>query len=145
MNNKVTYEKFDALLYATFGRPLDVQISLLSTRLQWAEKGRPMDVQYGTWTDRPNNDVLWTSLGRAMPIESWILIATHSQYNLCLWSGLWTLTHLMFNLFSIIICGIFFASQSTLSKPFIDIIYCHLFSLPSNHQRYNQPLLRPYV
>ena len=27
-----------------------------------------MDVQYGTWTDGPNKDVLWTSLGRAMPI-----------------------------------------------------------------------------
>ena len=68
MNNKVTCEKFDVLLYATFGRPLDVQISPLSTRLQWTEKGRPMDVQYGTWTDGPNKDVLWTSLGRTMPI-----------------------------------------------------------------------------
>ena len=27
-----------------------------------------MDVQYGTWTDGPNKDVLWTSFGRAMPI-----------------------------------------------------------------------------
>ena len=27
-----------------------------------------MDVQYGTWTDGPNKDVLWTSLGRAMAI-----------------------------------------------------------------------------
>ena len=27
-----------------------------------------MDVQYGTWTDGPNKDVLWTSLGRAMSI-----------------------------------------------------------------------------
>ena len=26
-----------------------------------------MDVQYGTWTDGLNKDVLWTSLGRAMP------------------------------------------------------------------------------
>ena len=68
LNNKVTCEKFDVLLYATFGRPLDVQISLLSTRLQWTEKGRPMDVQYGTWTDGPKKDVLWTSLQRAMPI-----------------------------------------------------------------------------
>ena len=68
LNNKVTCEKFDVLLYATFGRPLDVQISLLSTRLQWTEKGRPMDVQYGTWTDGPNKDVLSTSLGRAIPI-----------------------------------------------------------------------------
>ena len=68
LNNKVTCEKFDVLLYATFGRPLDVQISPLSTRLQWTEKGRPMDVQYGTWTDGPNKDVLWTSFGRAMPI-----------------------------------------------------------------------------
>ena len=68
LNNKVTCEKFDFLLYATFGRPLDVQISPLSTRLQWTEKGRPMDVQYGTWTDGPNKDVLWTSFGRAMPI-----------------------------------------------------------------------------
>ena len=67
LSNKVTCEKFDVLLYATFGRPLDVQISLLSTRLQWTEKGRPMDIQYGTWTDGPNKDVLWTSLGRAMP------------------------------------------------------------------------------
>ena len=68
LNNKVTCEKFDVLLYATFGRPLDVQISPLSTRLQWTEKGRPMDVQYGTWTDGPNKDVLWTSFGRAMHI-----------------------------------------------------------------------------
>ena len=68
LNNKVTCEKFDVLLYATFGRPLDVQISLLSTRLQWTEKGRPMDVQYGTWTDGPKKDVLWTSFGRAMLI-----------------------------------------------------------------------------
>ena len=68
LNNKVTCEKFDVLLYATFGRPLDVQISPLLTRLQWTEKGRPMDVQYGTWTDGPNKDVLWTSFGRAMPI-----------------------------------------------------------------------------
>ena len=51
-----------------FMQLLDVQISLLSTRLQWPEKGRPMVVQYGTWTDRPNKDVLWTSLGRAMAI-----------------------------------------------------------------------------
>ena len=58
LNNKVTCEKFDVLLYATFGRPLDVQISPLSTRLQWTEKGRPMDVQYGTWIDGPNKDVL---------------------------------------------------------------------------------------
>ena len=68
LNNKVTCEKFDVLLYATFGRPLDVQISPLSTRLQWTEKGRPMDVQYGTWTDGPNKDVLPMSLGWAMPI-----------------------------------------------------------------------------
>ena len=61
LNNKVTCEKFDVLLYATFGRPLDVQISLLSTWLQWTEKGRPMDVQYGTWTDGPNKDVHRTS------------------------------------------------------------------------------------
>ena len=71
LNNKVTCEKFDVLLYATFGRPLDVQISLLSIRLQWTEKGRPMDVQYGTWTDGPKKDVLWTSLQRAMPIGRW--------------------------------------------------------------------------
>ena len=49
-----------------FMQPLDVQISLLSTRLQSTEKGRPMDVQYGTWTDRPHKDVLWTSLRRAI-------------------------------------------------------------------------------
>ena len=68
LNNKITCEKFDVLLYATFGRPLDGQISLLSTRLQWTEKGRPVDVEYGTWTDGPNKDVLSTSLGRAMSI-----------------------------------------------------------------------------
>ena len=51
-----------------FMQLLDVQIILLSTRLQRTEKGRPMDVQYGTWTDGLNKDVLWTSLGRAMPI-----------------------------------------------------------------------------
>ena len=68
LNNKVTCEKFDVLLYATFGRPLDVYISLLSTLLLWTEKGRPMDIQYGTWTDGPNKDVLSMSLGRAMPI-----------------------------------------------------------------------------
>ena len=28
-----------------------------------------MDVQYGTWTDGPNKDILWTSFGRAMPIK----------------------------------------------------------------------------
>ena len=60
LNNKVTCEKFDILLYATFRRPLDVQISFLSTRLQWSEKGRSMDVQYGTWTDGPNKDVQFT-------------------------------------------------------------------------------------
>ena len=60
LNNKVTCEKFDILLYATFGRPLDVQISFLSTRLQWSEKGRSMDVQFGTWTDGPNKDVQCT-------------------------------------------------------------------------------------
>ena len=69
LNNKATWEKFDVLLCATFGPPLDVQISLLSARLQWTEKGRPMDVQYGIWTDGPNKDVLWTSLGRVMSIE----------------------------------------------------------------------------
>ena len=53
-----------------FMQTLDTQISLLSTRLQWTKKGRPMDVQYGTWTDGPNKDVLWTSLGRAVPIGS---------------------------------------------------------------------------
>ena len=78
LNNKVTCEKFDVLLYATFGRPLDVQISLLSTRLQWTEKGRPMDVQYGTWTDGPNKDVLWTSFGRAMPIGNGMKICFYS-------------------------------------------------------------------
>ena len=67
MNNKVAYEKFDVLLYASYGRSLDVQISLPSTRLQWTKKGRSIDVQYGTWTDRPNKDILRTSLGRAMP------------------------------------------------------------------------------
>ena len=79
LNNKVTCEKFDVLLYATFGRPLDVQISPLSTRLQWTEKGRPMDVQYGTWTDGPNKDVLWTSFGRAMPIGKCCKIFTVSD------------------------------------------------------------------
>ena len=68
LNNKVTCEKFDVLLYATFGRSLDVQISPLPTRLQWTEKGRPMDVQYGTWTDRPNKDVLWVSLDERCPL-----------------------------------------------------------------------------
>ena len=53
-----------------FMQTLDTQISLLSTRLQWTKKGRPMDVQYGRWTDGPNKDALWTSLGRAMPIGS---------------------------------------------------------------------------
>ena len=79
LNNKVTCEKFDVLLYATFGRSLDVQISPLSTRLQWTEKGRPMDVQYGTWTDGPNKDVLWTSFGRAMPIGSEDVLKTSDQ------------------------------------------------------------------
>ena len=65
--NKVVCEKFGVLLSAAFG-PLDVLISLLLLRLQWTEKVRPMDVQYGTWTDEPNKDVLWTSLGRAMHI-----------------------------------------------------------------------------
>ena len=34
-----------------------------------------MDVQYGTWTDGPNKDVLWTSFGRAMPIGGWLVNA----------------------------------------------------------------------
>ena len=86
LNNKVTCEKFDVLLYATFGRPLDVQISPLPTWLQWTEKGRPMDVQYGTWTDGPNKDVLWTSFGRAMPIGVvlfGILILSEQCMSLC--------------------------------------------------------------
>ena len=43
LNNKVRYEKFDVLLYATFGRPLDAQIGLLATRLQCS--GLKKDVQ----------------------------------------------------------------------------------------------------
>ena len=64
-------------------QPLDVQISLLSTRLQWTEKGRPLDVQYGTWTDGPNKDVLWTSLGRAMLIGMLTWIFINQQSVLC--------------------------------------------------------------
>ena len=62
------FEKFGVLLSVIFARLLDVQISLQLAWLQWIEKGRPMDIQYGTWTDGTSEDVLWTSLGRAMSI-----------------------------------------------------------------------------
>ena len=80
LNNKC--EKLGVLLSATLGRPLDVQISLLSTRLRWTENVRPIDVQYGVWMDEPNKDLLWTSLGRVVPIGKWNSGKLHKQLEL---------------------------------------------------------------